>query len=203
MGSWAKIVVLGLAVVGYCGRLHGQQAQSTAPELPTLSPRLPPPWLFPPPPDPLPSPADAPMPDLGKLQGSPDKSRSPVKRAIHRLAPRCLDAVTHTCWSSPSGGAPPKTAEAERKFQNDMDAGDLYFKHRNYTGAELRFRDAFNYKPNEPDATFKLAETLSQQRKNDEARALYEAYLKIQPRGRYSERARKGLQRLQKESAQK
>lgn len=84
-----------------------------------------------------------------------------------------------------------------------MEAGDLYFKDKNYKGAELRFRDALNYRPNEPDVTFRLAETLARESKNDEARALYEAYLKIQPGGRYAERARTALQRLRKDSARR
>jgi tetratricopeptide (TPR) repeat protein len=69
--------------------------------------------------------------------------------------------------------------------------------------AELRFRDALNYKPDQPDATFKLAESLNRLGKNDEAKQEYQAYLKIQPDGPYAERARIALQRLAKISAGK
>src|SRR5205807_284819 len=67
------------------------------PVLPTLSPPLPPRWiLFPEPPS-LPSHPHAPVPDLGKLSGPPDRSKSVVKRALRRAMPNCLDAIIHTC----------------------------------------------------------------------------------------------------------
>ena len=81
-----------------------------------------------------------------------------------------------------------------------MEIGDFNFKDKNYKGAELRFRDALNYKPDQADATFKLAESLRMLGKNDEAR---QRYLKIEPTGPYGERARLALQRLAKMSAGK
>ncbi len=199
--TWVKVVVLALAVCGTEIDAR-QQPLPPPPELPTLSPRLPPPWLFPPPPDPLPSPPDAPMPDLGRLPGAPDKSKSPLKRTINRLAPTCLDAATHTCWSSRPGKASPAMTEADRAFANDMEVGDLYFKHRNYKGAELRYRDALIRKPGEPDATFKLAETLGREHKNSEARTMYEAFLRMQPTGLNAERAQRALEVLANKSSE-
>ena len=84
-----------------------------------------------------------------------------------------------------------------------MEAGGLYFKDKNYKGAELRFRDALDYKPDQPDATFRLAETQDRLGKSDEAQATYQAYLRIQPNGTYAEKARIALQRLGKKSARK
>src|ERR1700730_12956217 len=159
--TWAKIVVLAVAVSACCGQTNAQQQDPNAPPvLPTLSPPSPPPWIFVPRADPLPSPPDAPVPELVTLPGAPDKSKSRLKRAVDRLATRCLDAATHTCRSSPPRGESQKTSEAEREFTKDMEAGDLYFKDKNYKGAELRFREALDYKPDQPDATFRLAETL-------------------------------------------
>lgn len=84
-----------------------------------------------------------------------------------------------------------------------MEAGALYFKDKNYKGAESRFRDALDYKPDQPDATFRLAETLDGLGKSDEAQATYQAYLRIQPNGTFVEKARIALQRLGKKSARK
>jgi len=84
-----------------------------------------------------------------------------------------------------------------------MEAGDLYFKDKNYKGAELRFRDALDHKPDQPDATFRLAEALDGLGQKDEAQETYQLYLKIQPSGAYADRARITLQRLEKTSAQK
>jgi TolA-binding protein len=84
-----------------------------------------------------------------------------------------------------------------------MEAGELYFKGKNYKGSELRFRDALDYKPDQPDATFRLAETLDRLGKNDETQTTYQAYLRIQPNGTYGEKARIALQRLGKKSARK
>ena len=197
---WAKTVVLALVFI-CCGQISAQQQQVPPPPvLPTLSPPLPPPWILLPQPDPLPSPPDAPMPDLGTLPGPPDKSKSRLKRAIDRAAPRCLDAATHTCWSSPPGKDSSVVSEEEREFAKDMEVGDFNFKDKNYRGAELRFRDALNYKPDDPEATFELAESLQRLGNSDEAKEGYQTYLKVQPDGPYAERARTALQRLEKNS---
>lgn len=140
----AKIVVLGLAVSAWSSQIAAQQQQDSPPPpvLPTLSPPLPPPWIVVPRPDPLPSPPDALVPNLGAVPGPPDKSKSRLKRAIDRAVPRCLDGATHTCWSSPPGEGSSNVSEADREFAKDMAVGGLYFKDKNYKGAELRFRNA-------------------------------------------------------------
>ena len=81
-----------------------------------------------------------------------------------------------------------------------MEVGDFNFKDKNYRGAELRFRDALNYKPDDPEATFELAESLQRLGNSDEAKEGYQTYLKVQPDGPYAERARTALQRLEKNS---
>jgi thioredoxin-like negative regulator of GroEL len=106
-----------------------------------------------------------------------------MKRAIDRLAPRCLDAATHTCWSSPPGEE--STSEADLEFTKDI------------------FRDALDYRPDQPDATFRLAETLDRLGKNDEAQTMFQAYLRTQPNGTYAEKARIALQRIEKKSGRK
>jgi outer membrane protein assembly factor BamD (BamD/ComL family) len=51
-------------------------------------------------------------------------------------------------------------SETDREFAKDLEVGDFYLKGKNYGAAELRFREALNYKPDHPEATFKLAESL-------------------------------------------
>lgn len=199
---WAKVVV-GLALFSLFATAHAQQPELPEPPvLPTLSPPLPPRWVLFPEPSPLPSPPDAPLPDLGKLSGPPDKSKSVIKRALDRAMPNCLDAIAHICWSSPPRDRTTMSPE-ERELAEDMEIGSYAFKYKNYRGAELRFRDALKYKPGHPDATFKLAESLNKLGKNEEAKQAYQAYLESQPNGTYADRARGALERLSKVSASK
>ena len=202
-GVWAKIIVLGLAVCSCYGYGHAQEQEPQPPVLPTLSPPVPPRWiLFPEPPS-LPSPPHAPIPDLGKLPGPPDRSKSVLKRALDRAKPNCLDAIIHTCWSSPPGDGTEAMSEEEREFAKDMEIGTYNFRNKNYRGAEFRFRHALDYKPGQPDATFKLAESLNKLGRRDEAKQEYKAYLESQPNGSNAEQARTALQRLSKLSAGK
>ena len=94
-------------------------------------------------------------------------------------------------------------SEEEREFAKDMDIGTYNFRNKNYQGAEWRFRHALDYKPGQPDATFKLAESLNKLGRSDEAKQEYQAYLESDPNGSHAERARAALQRLSKLSAGK
>jgi hypothetical protein len=191
----ARVLVVIAAI--RCVAQTDTQVPPPPPLLSTLSPPLPPPWLYVPVPDPLPSSADAPVPDLGKLTIPADPSSSRLKRAIDHITPRCLDAITHTCWSMPVGAAPPAPMSAEgRQFTQDMEVGDFNFKNRNYKGAVVRFRDALERKPGQPDALFKLAESLEKLGEKEEAFRTFMAYLEIQPAGLYSPQARNAIQRL-------
>ena len=196
---WVRVALFAVATFAWSARVSGQVQKDAPPPLPTLTPLPPPPWIVVPQPEPLPAPPDAPVPDLGTLP-LPKKSNSRLRRAVDRLAPRCLDALTHTCWSSPPGEDLGSASQSEREFAKDMDVGEFNFKNKNYKGAELRFRDALNYKPGEPEATFKLAESLDKQGEKNVSREMYTAYLKAQPNGLYAERARKAIERLTKKS---
>jgi Tfp pilus assembly protein PilF len=116
--------------------------------------------------------------------------------------PNCLDVIIHTCWSSSPGDGTAAMSEQVREFAKDMEIGTYNFRNKNYRGAELRFRHALDYKPGQPDATFKLAESLNKLGKSDEAKQEYQAYLESQPNGSYAERARTALRRLSKLSAE-
>ncbi len=67
---------------------------------------------------------------------------------------------------------------------------------KNYAGAESRFREALQSLPNNPEATFKLAQSLDRLHRVKEARDFYQAYLKLQANGPFAREAQKALQRL-------
>jgi hypothetical protein len=148
-----------------------------------------------------PSSSDAPIPDLGSSPVSPDRQSSRVRRILDRLDPNCIDWIFHTCWSSPKKGGV-ETPE-DQKFTTNFEAGDLYFKHRNYRGAVSRFREALDYKPDDGEATFKLAVSLDKLGESEEARDGYEAYLKVLPNGPHAEAARDAVRRIEGSAAVK
>ena len=84
----------------------------------------------------------------------------------------------------------------------DIEVGDFYFKRDNYRAAESRYREALQFKPNDADATFKLAETLDREHNGVEARNFYEQYLKILPSGPFASQAQVALERLKQAPAE-
>lgn len=82
------------------------------------------------------------------------------------------------------------------KAAKDIEVGDYYFKRKNYTAAESRYREALYYKDNDALATYRLAVCLDKLERPDEARAQFENYLKILPHGPQAEDARKEIDRL-------
>jgi tetratricopeptide (TPR) repeat protein len=86
------------------------------------------------------------------------------------------------------------------KADKDVEVGDFYFKRKNYPAAISRYRGALKWKPNDAIATFRLAQALEKVGSLEDARANYQAYLKILPRGPFAEDAKKALQRLTLES---
>jgi tetratricopeptide (TPR) repeat protein len=147
----------------------------------------------------IPAAADAPVPDQATISSTEPRSPSSIKRAVDRLRPVCIDGLLHTCWGTKPNDEPFVTEE-DRQFLKEMDVGDTYLKSKNYRGAELRFREALGLQPDNPDATFKLARVLSLQGKNDEAKNLYESYLKMQKDGRQADYARNELLKINKQS---
>ena len=80
--------------------------------------------------------------------------------------------------------------------RKSVEVGDFYFKRNNYRAAESRYAEALEYMPHHAEATYKLAESQEKLGKPAEARANYEKYLKILPRGPFAELAKKALARL-------
>ena len=87
------------------------------------------------------------------------------------------------------------------KAAKDIEVGDYYFKRKNYTGAESRYREALAYKENDAVATYKLAMCLEKLNRPDEALAQYESYLKILPNGPEAGEAKKAIERLKTPAA--
>ena len=182
--SWLRLVL----VTGLALSIQAQ-TNSNPPSTNTISP----------PPAPLnrpPSPPDAPLPDLDSLPSPAGTTKSKVKRALDRITPHCADVVYHSCWSSPAQDPSARLPEAEREAQRNRDAGEIYYKDKNYRGSESRFREALRYEPADPVATFELAESLEKLGKRDEARDVYQTYLKILPNGPSAAGAKKALKRL-------
>ncbi|HLJ28696.1 MAG TPA: hypothetical protein VKY85_18450 [Candidatus Angelobacter sp.] len=153
-----------------------------------------------------PTPPDVSMPDPGALPAPQDPRQSAVKRKLEQLVPSCLNVLWgfHTCWSSPPASPPKAPAHpvADPEFAKDMEVGDFYLNQtRNYAGAMMRFRDALEHQPNDPLATFRLAQSLEGLHQADAAREDYAAYLKLEPNGRFAGEAKKALERLQEKNA--
>jgi tetratricopeptide (TPR) repeat protein len=87
------------------------------------------------------------------------------------------------------------------KAAKDIEVGDYYFKRKNYTGAESRYREALAYKDNDAVATYKLAICLEKLNRPDEALAEYENYVKILPYGPEAGEAKKAIDRLKTPAA--
>ncbi|HXZ27793.1 MAG TPA: tetratricopeptide repeat protein [Terriglobales bacterium] len=79
----------------------------------------------------------------------------------------------------------------------DIEVGDLYRKQGNYRAAVSRYRDALDYKPNDAEATFRMAETLEKLGEVEDAAAYYQSYLRILPRGDYAAASHQALARLE------
>ena len=82
------------------------------------------------------------------------------------------------------------------KAAKDVEVGDFYFKRKNYTAAEDRYREALYFKNNDATATFRLAVCLEKLNRPDEARQAYESYLQILPHGPEAQAAHKAIDRL-------
>lgn len=139
--------------------------------------------------------------DLGSVPEHPTKPQSAIKKHLNRLEPHCVDAVLHTCWSSPS--AEDSGASDNPAFQKNLDVAKLYLSRKNYRGAESRLEDALTAKPHDPEATFLRAESLEKLQRTSDAIEAYRSYLMLEPRGKFAMPARMRLKRLKEKSSSK
>jgi len=101
----------------------------------------------------------------------------------------------------PTGSAEPEVSEAKwdpHKADKNIEVGDYYFNQKNYRAAESRYREALEWKPGDAIATYKLGEVFEKEGNLTQARQNYEAYLKILPAGPLADKAKKGLERIEK-----
>lgn len=84
----------------------------------------------------------------------------------------------------------------QTRVADDMKVGTFYAKSGNTQGAYLRFKDALEHAPEDPDVRFDLAETAARLNKRDEAVLNYREYLRLDPGGDHDKASRKALEKL-------
>lgn len=139
-----------------------------------------------------------------KQQPSVPQSQ-PTPRSAHADANSSSSRDTQIDLSPPPGDAAHPGADTgdvsefhpwdPHRAAKDIEVGDFYFKRANYRAAESRYREALQFKPNDAEATFKLAEALDRQH-SPEAKGFYEQYLKILPSGEFAKPAQDAIERL-------
>ncbi len=82
------------------------------------------------------------------------------------------------------------------KSDKDVEVGDFYYKRQNYRAAESRYREALYWMDNNALANFRLAQTLEQLGRYQEATKYYRQYVSILPRGNEANEAHKAVDRL-------
>jgi tetratricopeptide (TPR) repeat protein len=113
--------------------------------------------------------------------------------------------------SSSDSGDTPDTAPTQRrklpKVQNlqspddrvdeDLRVAKFYFNQENFLAAYMRSKDAVKTEPDYAPTHFSLAQAAEKMKKSDEAKAEYNAYLKLAPNGEDAKAAHKALDQLQ------
>lgn len=138
----------------------------------------------------------------GQAQAPQDKKEGTASLAKHKLgqlAPDCINIFAYRrCWSVPDdGNNQSANTDVDAEYAKDMEVGGFYLNERkNYMGAAMRFQDALDRKPSDPAATYMLAQSLEGLHQIDEARQVYEVYLKLDPKGKFATQARKALDSL-------
>jgi tetratricopeptide (TPR) repeat protein len=85
------------------------------------------------------------------------------------------------------------------KAMKCIEVGDWYYKQQNYKAAISRYREALDWKPQDAEATYKLAQVLNKTGDINGARENYEAYLKTLPNGPYARKAKEALGKLKEQ----
>jgi tetratricopeptide (TPR) repeat protein len=80
----------------------------------------------------------------------------------------------------------------------NIEVGDFYFKRKNYRAAIDRYQEALDYKPNDAEANFHLAQCYEKLNQPEDATKHYEEYLRIMPQGPLAPQVRAALDGLKK-----
>jgi hypothetical protein len=109
-----------------------------------------------------------------------DPSSPPEGTSVHRKLPKVKRVQTD-----------------DERVDEDLSVAKFYMHDENYQGAYLRAKDAISIQPEYSAAHFALAEILQKMKKNDEAIAEFQTYLKLDPDGEKAKVAKKALAELQ------
>jgi hypothetical protein len=91
-----------------------------------------------------------------------------------------------------------KVEDLDTREAKDLEVSHYYVTTGNFQAAYLRAKDAVATIPDDPAAHLALAQTAQRLKKNDEAVAEYNAYLKLEPQGDKASTARKAKESLTK-----
>lgn len=84
----------------------------------------------------------------------------------------------------------------DERVDEDINVAKFYLNRGNYMAAYLRSKDAVKTEPNYAETHFSLAQAAEKMKKTDEAKAEYNAYLKLSPGGDNAKAAQKALESL-------
>jgi tetratricopeptide (TPR) repeat protein len=127
---------------------------------------------------------------------SSSSSESSSKQTEIDISTPAGDEAAHPEAGLGDNGAGEFTPYNPMKAMKDIEVGDYYYKRDNYRAAISRYREALEYKPQDAEATFKLAEALNKSGDAPDAAENYRAYLKILPNGPYAKKAKEALGKL-------
>lgn len=142
-------------------------------------------------------------------QASRESGMSSSKNTQIDLSPPADDAKNH-----PDSGAAMMDANSDdnpdvqemhpwdpHRAAKNIEVGDYYFKRKNYRAALGRYQEALEFKPNDAEANFHLAQCYEKLNDPDQAAKHFQEYLKILPQGILAPEARKELEKLGKPQA--
>lgn len=86
-----------------------------------------------------------------------------------------------------------KLQTPDQRVDEDLNVAKFYLNRDNYRAAYMRSKDAVKTEPDYAPTHFSLAQAAEKMKKLDEARAEYNAYLKLAPYGEDAKAARKAL----------
>jgi hypothetical protein len=92
---------------------------------------------------------------------------------------------------------PKKLQTPDERVTEDLSVAKFYEGRGNLQAAYLRTKDAVKTLPDDPESHFALAEVAQKLKKNDEAIAEFQTYLKLEPDGDKVKAAQKALAQLQ------
>lgn len=84
----------------------------------------------------------------------------------------------------------------DERVDEDLRVAKFYYNRDNFVAAYMRSKDAVKTEPDYAPTHFSLAQAAEKMKKLEEAKAEYNAYLKLAPEGDYAKAARKALEKL-------